>query len=141
MDDGTDRRYELIDGEPIAMTPPLFGHAIVQRNLVRRLDHALKPPCQVLPGAGVVPSEEAGDRYFVPDIAVTCAAVDPRGRYLTAPRVIIEILSPATSPHDRTVKLDGYREIARSRSWSPSTPSNAGSSTGGAPPTIGRCSI
>jgi len=111
-DDGTDRRYELIEGEPVTMAPPLFGHAIVQRNLVSRLDAALKPPCQVLPGAGVVPSEEAGDRYFVPDVAVTCAPVDPRGRYLTAPRLVIEILSPATSPHDRTVKLDGYREIA-----------------------------
>jgi len=110
-DDGTDRRYELIDGEPVAMAPPLFVHAIVLGNLHRAIADRLTPPCRALLGAGVVRSESA-DRFFVPDLVVTCAPVDPRGRYLREPRLIVEILSPSSSPHDRTIKLDDYREIA-----------------------------
>jgi Uma2 family endonuclease len=32
-DDGTDRRYELIDGRVIAMAPPAGAHGIIVMNL------------------------------------------------------------------------------------------------------------
>jgi Uma2 family endonuclease len=109
-DDGTDARYELIDGEVVAMAPPMHAHAIIVANLARGIGAALQPPCIVLAGAGVVGSTHA-DRYFVPDLVVTCAAIDPRGRYLSEPRLIVEILSPATTPRDRVIKLDDYRAL------------------------------
>jgi Uma2 family endonuclease len=110
-DDGSDLRYELIDGEPVAMAPPLFGHAIVAANLGGAIGNQLKPPCTIASGAGVV-RMEAANSYFVPDLVVTCEPVDPRGRYLTTPRLIVEILSPTTSLRDRLIKQDEYRAIA-----------------------------
>jgi Uma2 family endonuclease len=110
-DDGSDLRYELIEGEPVSMAPPLFGHAIVVANLARAIGRQLKPPCILAAGAGVVRAE-AADSYFVPDLVVTCEPVDPRGRYLTTPRLIVEILSPTTSMRDRMIKQGEYRAIA-----------------------------
>ena len=110
-DDGSDLRYELIAGEPVAMAPPLFGHAIVVSNLDRLIGSRLKSPCLIMAGAGVAASESASS-YLVPDLVVTCEPVDPRGRYLTTPRLIVEILSPTTSMRDRMIKQGEYRAIA-----------------------------
>ena len=35
-DDGTDTRYELIDGRPVAMAPVTAGHSIIAVNLGMR---------------------------------------------------------------------------------------------------------
>jgi len=40
-DDGTDTRYELIDGVPVAMAPPAQAHRILAVRLVSRIDAAL----------------------------------------------------------------------------------------------------
>jgi Uma2 family endonuclease len=37
-DDGTDTRYELVDGRPVAMAPVTAGHPIIAVNL----GHALR---------------------------------------------------------------------------------------------------
>ena len=43
-DDGTDTRYELLDGEVVAMAPPPPAHAIILPNLVRALGASVRPP-------------------------------------------------------------------------------------------------
>ena len=45
-DDGTDTRYELAHGAPVAMAPPSGRHAEIMRNIARSLarsskDHAV----------------------------------------------------------------------------------------------------
>jgi len=46
-DDGTDTRYELIDGVPVAMAPPAETHRILAVRLVSRIDATLgsRRPC------------------------------------------------------------------------------------------------
>jgi len=112
-DDGTDTRYELLDGEVVAMAPPLPAHAIILPNLVRALGASVRPPCVMLSGAGAgVARPERPERYFQPDLLVTCAPIASGSRYIEQPRLMVEVLSPSTRRYDRDVKLDGYRSIS-----------------------------
>jgi Uma2 family endonuclease len=52
-DDGTDRRYELVDGLVVAMAPPSEAHATIVMNLGTAIRHQLRPPCRVLGEFGV----------------------------------------------------------------------------------------
>ena len=115
-DDGTDMRYELIDGVPVAMAPPAEAHRILAMRLGSRIDAALpdRRPCNAQIDAGVLRPDRA-DSYYVPDIAVTCRANAPDRQAIVDPVLIVEILSPSTERHDRRVKLPIYRQIASVR--------------------------
>ncbi|HVH73349.1 MAG TPA: Uma2 family endonuclease [Stellaceae bacterium] len=112
-EDGTDTRYELIDGLPVAMAPPAEAHRMLMTRLVSRIDARLasRRPCNAQPEAGVLRANRSAS-YFVADIAVTCRP-NERGRQAIAePILIVEILSPGTERHDRHTKLPAYRQIA-----------------------------
>jgi Uma2 family endonuclease len=111
-EDGSDTRYELIDGFPVAMAPPAEAHRILAVRLIARIDAALasRRPCNVQPEAGVLRAER-GESYFIADLAVTCQP-NRRGRQaIEQPILLVEILSPGTERHDRQVKLPAYRQI------------------------------
>jgi Uma2 family endonuclease len=109
-DDGTDRRYELVGGQIVAMAPPSEAHAAIVSNLNGELRNRLKPPWRVLGKFGVrLPDRD--DSFYQFDLALTCAAADPARRYIADPEMIIEVLSPSTALHDRGRKLDPYRQL------------------------------
>jgi Uma2 family endonuclease len=105
-----DRRYELIGGEIVAMTPPLLFHTAITMKIGAALQRRLKPPCQVLGEAGIrLPWRN--DTYYQADLAVTCSPLK-QGEWGTPdPIIIIEVLSPSTAAHDRVHKLPDYRRI------------------------------
>ncbi len=109
-DDGTDTRYELIDGFPVAMAPPAEAHRILAVRLVSRIDAALavRRPCNAQIEPGVVRPDRAAS-YYVPDIAVTCEPNEPGRQAMVDPILIIEILSPSTERTDRRLKLPAYQ--------------------------------
>jgi Uma2 family endonuclease len=111
-DDGTDTRYELIDGCPVAMAPPAEAHRILAVRLVSRIDAALagRRPCnaQIEPGVG---RPDRADSYYVPDIAVTCEPNEPGRPAMLDPILIVEILSPSTERSDRRLKMPAYQKI------------------------------
>lgn len=107
-DDGTDSRYELIDGRPCAMAPPIQAHGTVVANLAAAIRPRL---CRVVVEAGIIPVERA-DTWYQADLVVTCAAAERGARAIAEPRLIVEVLSPSTAAHDRGVKLADYRKIA-----------------------------
>lgn len=111
-DDGTDTRYELIDGFPLAMAPPAEAHRILAVRLVSRIDAALEKrrPCNAQIEPGVVRPDRA-DSYYVSDIAVTCQPNEPGRQAMVAPILIVEILSPSTERSDRRLKLPAYQMI------------------------------
>jgi Uma2 family endonuclease len=115
-DDGTETRYELIGGFPVAMAPPAEAHSVLVVRLVTRIDTGLsgRRPCRAQIEAGVIRPDRA-DSYFVADIAATCAPLDPQRQAIKDPFLIVEILSPSTERHDRRVKLPAYRQIRRCR--------------------------
>ena len=109
-DDGTETRYELIGGFPVAMAPPAAAHRMLAARLLSRIDLALEKrrPCNAQGDAGVVRPERM-DTYFEADIAATCERHEFGQQALKEPFLIVEILSPSTGRHDRCVKLPAYR--------------------------------
>ena len=110
-DDGTDRRYELVGGEIVAMAPPSNAHGAIVANAVGELRTRLRPPCRVLTEVGVR-FVWRDDSYYQADLAVTCSPILPRESAIANSVVLIEVLSPSTMAHDRGVKLVDYRHIA-----------------------------
>jgi Uma2 family endonuclease len=108
-EDGTDTHYELVRGQPVAMAPPSGRHAVLTRNAQDTLSAKLRPPCASFFGAGVARSED-DDECRLPDVFVTCEPTPER--VFTAPRLIVEVLSPSTMKDDRTDKLDFYKSLA-----------------------------
>jgi Uma2 family endonuclease len=111
-DDGTDTRYELIGGFPVAMAPPAAEHRMLAMRLGSRIDSALerRRPCNAQGDAGILRPERP-DTYFEADIAATCESHEFGQQALKEPFLIIEILSSSTERHDRRVKLPAYRQI------------------------------
>jgi Uma2 family endonuclease len=111
-EDGTDTRYELVSGFVVAMAPPAPVHGVLAARLISRIDTALasRRPCVTYSEAGILRQDRA-DSFFVADIAVSCASINPRRQSVEAPILIVEVLSPSTELHDRRFKLPVYREI------------------------------
>ena len=111
-DDGTETRYELIAGFPVAMAPPAEAHSMLAVYLVSKIEAMLsaRRPCRALIEAGITRPDRA-DTYFVADIAATCAPVEPGRQATEDPFLIVEILSPSTERLDHRVKLPAYRQI------------------------------
>jgi Uma2 family endonuclease len=108
-DDGTDARYELVGGEIVAMAPATDRNGTIVINIGGALNAVLKPPCRVVGEAGIRRSDR-NDRYYVADLAVTCAAPSA-GQAVEEPVLIVEVLSPTTEAHDRGRKIPDYRQI------------------------------
>ncbi len=111
-DDGTDARYELIDGFPMAMAPPAEAHRILAMRLGSRIDAALarRRRCiaQIEPG---VVRRDRNNSHYVADIAVSCRLNEPGRQAISEPILVAEILSPSTERHDPRIKLPIYRQI------------------------------
>jgi len=108
-DDGTETRYELIDGQPRAMAPAYPRHGLIERNAGRAIESllGLGGPCRVYDQVGVVVEVRLDTRYYVPDLVMSCEALGD-DLYLREPRLIVEVLSPSTGRDDKAVKVPHY---------------------------------
>lgn len=109
-DDGTDRRYQLVDGVPVMMAPTLEAHGELVVNLGAEIRSRLSPPCRVISEAGVTIPERA-DTYYIAGLAVTRAPREPGRRMVAEPVVIVEVLCPSTDQVDRWRKVADYRTL------------------------------
>jgi Uma2 family endonuclease len=109
-DDGTDARYELVDGRIVSMAPPNDAHGTIVMNIGAAITARLRPPCRIAAEAGILrPNRD--DSYYVADLGVTCGPAADTRQYLPEPLLIVEVLSPSTEDHDRGRKVPDYREI------------------------------
>jgi Uma2 family endonuclease len=102
-------QWELIAGIPYSMAPlPTWYHQELNLNIASDLKAALKNcgSCKVnIP----VNLKIAEDTILQPDIVVVCKPF-AEGLFLeTMPEIVFEILSPATSKKDRTLKFEIYQ--------------------------------
>src|SRR5438094_4388596 len=111
-EDGTDTRYELLAGFPVAMAPPAVAHGILAARLRAGIEAALRSrrPYMAQVEAGI-PRSDLDDTCYVADIAVTCTPPERGQQLLQDPLLIVEILSPGTALHDRQTKVSDYRRI------------------------------
>jgi Uma2 family endonuclease len=110
--DGTDTRYELIEGFPVAMARPARAHGILCARLAGALEASLRRrrPCTAQTEAGIV-RPDRDDSFYVADIAVNCGPHQRGEQLVDDPIQIVEILSPSTERHDRLTKVLVYRSI------------------------------
>ena len=111
-EDGTDTRYELLGGCPVAMAPPAIAHGILALRLGARIDAALRSrsPCFGQSEAGIA-RPDRDDTCYIADLAVTCTPPERGQQLLQDPLLIVEILSPGTALYDRQTKVSDYRRI------------------------------
>jgi Uma2 family endonuclease len=109
-DDGSDRRYELVDGQIVAMAPPSGAHAAIVINLGAELRSRLRPPSRVLAEAGILITDRS-DTYYQADLAVTCTPPDRGRQDVLDPVLLVEVLSPSTAVHDRGRKAEDYLRL------------------------------
>lgn len=121
-----DVRYELIDGVAYLMGPaPLRVHQELVGEIFRQAANALEgKPCRafVAPFDVRLPkgdeADELVDTVVQPDVLVVCdqTKLDARG-LRGAPDWVVEVLWPASSSHDQTVKLAAYERAGVPEVW------------------------
>jgi Uma2 family endonuclease len=98
-----DRRWQLVDGEPVCMAPPSADHGALHSEATFLLSahlRAHRPGCRVLITPGVIPALQSTTNERVPDLGVTCSPVRDRRRMID-PVLLIEILSPSNEADTR----------------------------------------
>ena len=114
FDDGTETSYQLFEGRIVAMNPPLRGHGTLVARLTAMVSTQLRPPCEVVAEAGIIPVNRRNSWYKA-DLIVTCTAATirissspSRGRRRGATR-----RRPA--PRDFNRKLPDYQQMPSMR--------------------------
>jgi len=112
--EGQSRRYERIDGAPVAMSPERVQHVRVKTRIWAALDRAITAAglaCEAL-GDGVT-IEVDDDTDYEPDAVVNCGPpVPPDAVSAPNPVIVVEVLSPATQAVDTSDKLADYFRVA-----------------------------
>ena len=121
--DETDRKFELVDGEPRAMAPASGTHGLIEANHhgYPRQSPARHDRCHVAAEPGIVPRVRSSANMRVPDLAVNCVPDESGQRALPDPILIIEILSPSNEAETREnvwayTTIPSVREILLVRS-------------------------
>ena len=115
------RRYELVAGEIIAMSPERVGHnegkwqggtSVVARG------HSREPelPCRAYIDGMAVRVD--ADTVYEPDALVRCGErLGPDVVEIADPVIVVEVISPSTHKVDTTQKLADYFRVASVRHY------------------------
>jgi Uma2 family endonuclease len=105
-------RHEYVAGRAYAMAGASKAHNIIALDIASRIRQPLRgSPCRSFI-AGMKVRVGPGGAYYYPDAVVTCSGLDtapdaPKD-YLTAPALIVEVLSESTEAIDRREKMQAY---------------------------------
>jgi Uma2 family endonuclease len=106
-------RYELINGEPVAMSPERAIHARIKANAWSALHNAIHDAglkCEAFPDGMTIRISE--NTAYEPDALVQCGdLLDDDAIEVTLPIIVIEVVSPSSTKCDTNAKLDGYFSI------------------------------
>jgi Uma2 family endonuclease len=107
-------RFELVEGEVVAMSPERVLHNVVKLEVAIALRDAVRAaglPCIVFTdGVGVVTDS---DTVRIPDASVQCGdEANLDAMTIDAPLIVVEVVSPTSERNDRGVKLIDYFSVA-----------------------------
>ena len=106
-------RWQLVDGEPVAMAPASRTHGTLQGEFGRLIGNHLTAPgnnCTLVTAPGIVPRVRTNENFRIPDLAVTCTRYDTEEYDVSEPVLIVEILSPSNA-HDTRGAVLRYMTI------------------------------
>lgn len=120
LERASEERHEYLDGQIYVMAGESPEHATICSNLTAALVNQLKgTPCQVWSKdtkvrSGPLPQVKWKTKglFYYPDLLVVCGGgeyLDEHRDVLLNPRVLIEVLSPATEAFDRGEKFLRYQ--------------------------------
>jgi len=106
-------RYELVDGEIVAMTRDTVRHNRTKAAAWRVLEDAVRAaslPCIVLiDGVGVAINDST---LRIPDVLVQCGAEpDPNAMIVESPLIVVEVVSRSSERDDTDTKLVDYFSV------------------------------
>jgi Uma2 family endonuclease len=108
--EGRDGRWELQDGELVAMAPQRLAHIDTKYEVVTALKSAIrraKAPCHAVADGATV--RIAARTAFEPDALVYWGPrLPPDAIEIPEPLIVVEVLSEGTAARDHGVKLAGY---------------------------------
>lgn len=112
-------RYELIEGEIVAMAPERSRHALTKGRIYRRLVEAVEAAglsCTVYPdGMAAVIDERT---TYEPDVMLRCGEeLDDEAVKVIDPIVVVEVVSPSSSSIDTGEKFEGYFRLPSLRHY------------------------
>lgn len=101
-------RHEYVGGQAYAMAGASARHNRIALNIAGRLnDYLAGGECEAFMADMKI--RVSPDLFYYPDVVVTCDAPGGDAYFRTAPRLIIEVLSPTTERIDRHEKLAAYK--------------------------------
>jgi Uma2 family endonuclease len=99
-------RWEFIAGVPVMMAPGSNNHSTIKGNIFAVLRAKLADrACRAFVDGPEVKSRKLS---AIPDVVVTCGAVDGLSGEVQEPAVIVEVLSPWSERDDTGRKWHGY---------------------------------
>ena len=109
---GDGERYELLDGEIIAMASERAVHARMKNAAMRQIERAIEAaglPCEAFPDGMAVRIDD--QTVFEPDCLVRCGnRVPPDTILILDPIIVVEVASPSTQRIDVLTKFKRYFE-------------------------------
>ena len=117
-------RHEYVDGQIFAIAGATKTHGTIALNIGVALRAQLRgTPCRAWV-ADMKVNVATARSYYYPDVVATCADEDLRldspQSFVTAPKLIVEVLSPSTAKTDRwkNVSPTANWTVFRSTCWS-----------------------
>ncbi|MEA5601253.1 Uma2 family endonuclease [Nostoc sp. UHCC 0252] len=112
LEEKSNIKHEYIDGQVYAMAGTTDTHNTIALNLALLIrNHFRGSECRVY-FADIKAQLEKRNRFYYPDIIVTC---DPKDRetptYKRFPKLIVEVLSESTEGFDRGDKFNDYQTL------------------------------
>lgn len=110
-----EERYEFIDGVVYAMAGGSMPHNRVALNVAAQLWNAAGDgPCGVYQEGAKL--RISGDLFY-PDVMVVCEPDGEDERMAYRPCLLVEVLSPSSTRHDRVRKLAKYQTLSSLRAY------------------------
>lgn len=110
VDHDTEQRHEYWDGQIKMMTGGSLNHERLISSLNALLYPHIEPTACILHTDAYVLVRDG--LWLCPDLVVSCEPKDVnQPRNITAPRLVIEVLSPSTVGEDRGEKAEKYRSL------------------------------
>jgi Uma2 family endonuclease len=110
---GKSGKWELVDGQALAMSPGRVVHGDLKYRVARALDAAIaraKIPCRFVLDSAAVKIDSLNS--FQPDAMIYCGEpLPPDAFFVPNPSVVVEIPSPGTARRDSHQKLAGYFKV------------------------------
>jgi Uma2 family endonuclease len=109
LEERSEVRHEYIEGYVYAMVGGTRRHNLIALSIYRLLHAKLADsPCRAFVSDLKV---QVGERFYYPDVVVSCSSEGLDSRIERAPKLIVEVLSPTTEARDRMEKRLAYQSI------------------------------